>query len=187
MKDFDTNNGVTYNLVQPGMNRRNAAERCIRTFKNHFVSGLISTDDIFPLHLWDWLLPQATITPNMLRASLRNPIISAYMVLEGLFDYNKTPLAPPGTKVVINEYPDKRASWEAHGVYDWYLGPALEHYRCYRVYVNNTCAEQNADTVEFSRSTQRSLASQQTTLSPPPHKNSWPHFLILNPPQNGKR
>ena len=45
--------------------------------------------------------------------------------------------------------PDKTASWAAHGVDGWYLGPSVKHYRCYRVYVNNTCAEQNADTVEF--------------------------------------
>ena len=72
------------------------------------------------------------------------------MALEGAFDYNKTPLAPPGTKVVIHEKPDKRALWAAHGVNGWYLGPAVEHYRFYRVYDNNTRAERNADTVKFS-------------------------------------
>ena len=85
----------------------------------------------------------------MLRASCLNPKISAYMALERAFDYKKTTLAPPGTKVVIHEKPDKRASWAAHGVDGWYLGPAVEHYRCYRVYVTNTRAERNADTVKF--------------------------------------
>ena len=76
--------------------------------------------------------------------------MSAYMALEGAFNYNKTPLAPPGTKVMIHENPDKRASWAAYGVDGWYLGPALEQYRCYQVYVNNTRAERNVDTVKFS-------------------------------------
>ena len=187
MKDFYTNDGVTYQLVPPGMHLCNAAERCIRTFKNHFVSGLSSTNNQFPLHLWDRLLPQATITLNMLRSSRRNPKMSAYMALEGAFDYNKTPIAPPGTKFVMHEKPDKKYLWAAHGVNGWYLGPALEHYRCYRVYVNNTQAERNSDTVNFFRSTLRSLASQQTTLPPPPNKNSLPHFPILNPTQHGKR
>ena len=80
------------------------------------------------------------------------------MALEGAFDYNKTLLASPGTKVVMHEKQYKRASWEAHGVNGWYIGPAVEHYRCYKVYVNNTPAERNADTVDFSHSTQRSLA-----------------------------
>ena len=75
--------------------------------------------------------------------------MSAYMALEGAFDYNKTPLAPPGTKLVIHENPEKRSSWAAHGFDEWYLGPVVEHYRCYRVYANNTRAERNADTVNF--------------------------------------
>ena len=149
MKYFDTNNGITYQLVPPVMHRRNAAERCIRTFKNNFVDGPSSKDNRFTLHLWDRLLPQATITLNMLRASRRNPKMSAYTTLGGEFDTNKTPLAPPGMKVVIHENPDKRASWAAHGVDGWYLGLALEHYRCYRVYVNNTRSERNVDTVGF--------------------------------------
>ena len=85
----------------------------------------------------------------MLRPSRRNPKMSAYMALEGAFDYNKTTLAPPGTKVVIHKNPDKRSSWEAHGVDGWYIGPVLEHHRCYCVYVTNTGAERNSDTVEF--------------------------------------
>ena len=40
---------------------------------------------------------------------------------------------------------------------------------------------------KFSCSTPRSLALQQATLSPLPHKNSLPHFPILNPTQHGKR
>ena len=71
------------------------------------------------------------------------------MALEGVFDYNKKPLAPPDTKVLIYENPDKQSLWAAHGVDGWYLGPALEHYRFYRVYVTNTRAERNSDTIDF--------------------------------------
>ena len=60
-----------------------------------------------------------------------------------------TPLAPPGTKVLIHETPDQRRSWEPHDVDGWYIGPAREHYRCYRVYVPTTRAERVAKTVQF--------------------------------------
>ena len=50
MKDFDTKNDVTYQIVLPGMHRYNTEERCICTFKNHLVVGLSSTDNRFPLH-----------------------------------------------------------------------------------------------------------------------------------------
>jgi hypothetical protein len=58
-----------FQLVPPGMHRRNAAERAIRTFKNHFIAGLSSIDKDFPLHLWDQLLPQAILSVNLLRGS----------------------------------------------------------------------------------------------------------------------
>ena len=143
MDDFDTDNDVTYKPVPPVMHRRNKLERCIITFKNHLLAGPIGTDDQLPLHLWHRIILQATITLNMLRPSWQKPNISAHMELEGAFDCNKTPQVPPGTKVVVHKNPNKRASWASNGVHGWYLGPEMDHYRCYRVYVNS-------DTIDFS-------------------------------------
>ena len=42
---------VEFQLVPPGVYQRNAAERAIHTFKNHFIAGLCSIDKNFPLHL----------------------------------------------------------------------------------------------------------------------------------------
>jgi hypothetical protein len=48
--------------------------RTSRTFKNHFIAGLSSADDQFPMRLWDRLIPQAEITLNLLRQSrVRKP------------------------------------------------------------------------------------------------------------------
>jgi hypothetical protein len=104
LKSYDTQQQVTYQLVPPDMHRRNAAERAIRTWKNHFTACLCSTDKEFPMHLWHHLINQATLTTlNLLRASRRNPKVSAYSILEGTFDFNATPMAPPGTKVLIHK------------------------------------------------------------------------------------
>ena len=51
MKTYDQANQIEYQLVLPHMHRRNAAERAIRTCKNHFIAGLCSTDFQFPMHL----------------------------------------------------------------------------------------------------------------------------------------
>jgi hypothetical protein len=51
LKTFFTVNDIAYQLVPPHCNRRNAAERAIRTLKEHFVAGLSSVDPAFPLHL----------------------------------------------------------------------------------------------------------------------------------------
>ena len=60
---------VQFQRVPPKEHRVNAAERAIRTFKNHFVATLSSVDSRFPLELWDRLLPQTTLTLNLLRSS----------------------------------------------------------------------------------------------------------------------
>jgi hypothetical protein len=70
LKNFFTVNDIAYQLVPPHCHRRNAAERAIRTFKEHFVAGLSSVDPSFPMHLWDRLLPQAEITVNQSPADL---------------------------------------------------------------------------------------------------------------------
>eukprot|EP00957_Ditylum_brightwellii_P020660 1558100-Ditylum_brightwellii.AAC.1 len=67
------------------------------------------------MHLWDRLLLQASITVNLLRTCRINPKLSAYEYLHGTFDYNATPLALPGTKVLIHKKVDQRTSWGTHG------------------------------------------------------------------------
>jgi hypothetical protein len=146
---------VDVQLSPPHIHRRNAAERAIRTFKNHFVAGLCSTDVDFPMQLWDRLIPQAVQTLNLLRKSRLHPQMSAYAHLHGPFDFNRTPLAPPGIKVLIHEKPTVRGTWAPHAVPGWYLGPAMHHYRCYRVWARTTRAERITDTLVWVPTTLR--------------------------------
>ena len=47
---------LQYQLVPPNQHRVNAAERAIRTFKNHLLAGLATCNPKFPIHEWDRLL-----------------------------------------------------------------------------------------------------------------------------------
>jgi hypothetical protein len=85
------------------------------------------------MHLWCRLIPQYTLTLNVLCQSRINPRLSSEAQLSRAFDFNKTPLAPPGTRVIIHEQTGVRRTWSVHGTDGWYLGPAPEHYRCYTV------------------------------------------------------
>jgi hypothetical protein len=149
LKDYLHEQNVEFQLAPPGCHRRNAAERGIRTWKNHFIAGLSSCDPNFPLTLWDQLVEQANITLNLLRGSRMNPKLSAYTQVHGVFDFNKTPLAPPGTRVLIHEKSDKRSTWSPHGVDGWYIGPAMEHYRCYTTWVTKTNSKRITDTIAW--------------------------------------
>jgi hypothetical protein len=149
LKAFMRQQAVTFQLVPPHLHRRNAAEKAISTWKDHFIATLSSTDPCFPLHLWCRLIDQATTTLNLLRPSRINPRLSAEAQLNGAFDYNKTPFAPPGTQVLVHEKSSTRRTWAPHGLDGWYIGRAPDHYRCHRVYITKTAAERIADTVEF--------------------------------------
>ena len=60
------------------------------------------------------------------------------LIFFGNFDFNKTPLAPPGTKIVIHAKPNKRDSWSFNGKDGQYIGPAMNHYRCITCYIPST-------------------------------------------------
>jgi hypothetical protein len=149
LKNFFTTNDVEYQLPPPHCHRRNAAERAIITFKEHFVAGLSSVDPTFPLHLWDRLLPQAEITLNLLRTSRLHPQLSAAAHFHGLVDYNKTSFAPPGCNIIAHEKPGKRRTWAPHEQHGYSLGPAMHHYRCQNVYIAAMASEHIVDTLEF--------------------------------------
>ena len=56
-------------------------------------------------------------------------------------------MGPPGTRVLVHELPEARGTWAPHAVPGWYIGPAFEHYRCYRVYITETAKERIANTL----------------------------------------
>jgi hypothetical protein len=147
LKNFFTFNNIAYQLVPPHCHGRNAAERAIRTFKEHFVAGLSSVDLSFPFHLRDRLLAQAEITLNLLWTSRLHPQLSATAHYHGIMDYNKTAFAAPGCKIIVHEKPGKRRAWAPHGHHGYSLGPAMHHYRCQNVYISTRASERIVDTL----------------------------------------
>ena len=126
-------------FVEPTNHRVHAAERDIQTFKTHFISGLCYTDVEWPFQLWNTMTEQAVTTYNTLRTSRINPKKSAYHQLHGRrYDWNRFPLAPPGTRAVLYLDPDNRSSWGMRGIDAWYCGPSNDHYRYNKFYVPET-------------------------------------------------
>ena len=139
IKNYLKKANCRWQFVEPSNHRVNAAERAIQTFKNHFISGLCSTDKEWPLQLWDQLAVQAVVTLNLLRTSHIDPSKSAYHQLNGhKYDWNSYIMAPPGTRAVIYEDPDSRTAWGARGTDAWYCGPSFDHYRNCIFYVPET-------------------------------------------------
>jgi len=149
IKKFLTEKECGLQLVEPHNHRVNAAERAIQTFKDAFIAALATTDREFPLQLWDRLAPQVQDTLNLMRASRINPNISAYEALNGPYNWDRYPLAPPGCKAIIYEAPAMRGSWASRGTDAWYLGPSADHYRCNIYYVPETRAYRISGSAEL--------------------------------------
>ena len=122
----------------------------IRNFKAHFLSVLAGTAEDFPPSLWDRVLSQTEVTPNLLRQSNATPNISAYAHLCGLFNYNNIPLAPMGCAVQVHEKTDKRGTWAYHSVDGWYLATSPEHYQTHLCHIKSTKSEHFTDMAQFS-------------------------------------
>ena len=142
---------VAFQRVPPHSHQYNAAERATQTWKNHFCSGLATCDPKFPLTEWDLLMPQADITLNLLRSSRHQSNLSAYACLNGTFNFNQSPLAPPpGTRVIVHHVsPAQRPNIGPHGVDGWYVGPSIEHYCCHKCYFPNTFGVRDALTIDW--------------------------------------
>ena len=78
-----------------------------------------------------------------------NPEISAYEALNGPYNWDRYPLAPPGCKAIIYEAPAVRGSWASRGTDAWYLGPSADHYRCNIYYVPEMCAYRISGSAEL--------------------------------------
>jgi hypothetical protein len=85
----------------------------------------------------------------MLRTSRINPKFSAATHIYGQYYFNRAPMAPPGTRIIAHETPNRRQTWAPHGQDGWYIGPALEHDRCCTVYITKTRGDRIVETIDF--------------------------------------
>ena len=141
LKAFLTTKECKWQFAEPHNHRVNAAEQAIQTFKNHLIGGFCCTDSEWPLQLWNNLTKQALITLNLCRTSRKHPDRSAYHYFYGKrYDWNKRPMAPPGTRTVVHEAPEGKLSWGTQGIDGWYCCPVFGHYQNMRFYVPETKA-----------------------------------------------
>ena len=111
--------------------------------------GLSSFDPHFPIGKWDRLLDQSEMTLNLLCTSRCNPNISAHSYINRINNFNKEPLVPPGTNVIVNQKPKVQKSWGCNGKIGWYVGLVKQHYKYYQVFIPETAPEIIIDKLQF--------------------------------------
>ena len=90
------------------MHRRSAAEKAIRTFKNHLLSELVTCNKHYSFVKWDRILSQTEIALNLLRDSRLNHYLSAWAYIKQLSKSYFTSL----TLLSSNLIPTKEAAGE---------------------------------------------------------------------------
>ena len=143
------NENFSFQLVLAHKHRRNAAERAIRNGKNHFLVGLSSVDDGFPMHFCGQLLNQSESTLNLLLPTILNTLLSRYNMIWGAFEFKRTPTGLTGCKIIVHRTPGKRELWAYHGVPGFFMRHFVHVYCTYMAYIPKTRAAQSADTVDF--------------------------------------
>ena len=133
----------------PDIQRTNPAERGIQTWKSCGKSILASLPPKFPIAYWCRLTPQIDFCVNIVRKCRQNPLLSAWAAMEGEFHFDATPIAPPGSEMLMHEKPNRRRTWGFNAKKAWYLGPCFQHYRSFRGILPSTGGERISDTVKF--------------------------------------
>ena len=164
------------------MHRQNAAERAIKTYKNHFISRYSTTDPDLPISKWDLLLSQWGITLNLLRNSEVKRALSAYAYLFGPYNFNKSPMALTVTRMLVHVKPGNWTSWGHNGTTGWYIGPYLYQYRCMQCYMPATVIEIITDTLQYIP---KEFSLPKTTTQNYIQQNIGDIIAIMkNPPKN---
>ena len=63
--------------------------------------------------------------------------------------FDKTPLAPPGIKVLTHERAEGREYFAVLSARGYYVGPCLNHYRCYNMWIPTTNSTHITNTVDW--------------------------------------
>ena len=141
--------GIPVQYVPPGSHRTLPAERGIQSYKNHFISSVSHMHPDCPLQLWANFMPQIEVTLACLLPYSLDPKISSYEGIYGVkYDFNAHPMHPVGTLTLAFTPTTSREAWEPHGMKGFMLGPALKHYRSFRVHIIETGQERKTDTVD---------------------------------------
>ena len=69
--------------------------------------------------------------------------------MEGDYHFDATPLAPPGSKMLMHQKPGSKRTWGANAEVAWYVGPCPTHYRTFTGVLPNTGGERKSNSVKF--------------------------------------
>ena len=149
VEDFIASQNTQQQYTPPDLHRTNPAERALQTYKSCVKSTMASLPPTFPIAYWCRLLPQIDFSVNIVRKCRQNPLLSAWADMEGEFHFDATPIAPPGSEMLMHKNSNQRRTFGFNAKKAWYIAPCFQHYRTFKGIMASTGAERISDTVRF--------------------------------------
>ena len=115
-----------------------------------------------PHCIWCRLIPQIDFIVNIVRKCRQNPLLYAWVAMEGEFHFNSNPIDPPGSEILMHEKPNQRRTFVFNAKKAWYIAPCFQNYRKFKGIMASTGAERISDTVRFKH---HAIAIPQLTPS----------------------
>jgi hypothetical protein len=126
LQDFMMDNEIDYQLSPPQIHQRNAAERAIRTLKNHFISELSSTDQKNnPQPVGKNTTAGAHFAQPCERL-VHQPLILCKCSTPWSIRLQLYTTCTPMQKVLLHEKTSIRETWDPHGVETLACPPSLQ-------------------------------------------------------------
>ena len=69
--------------------------------------------------------------------------------MKGEYHFDATPVAPPGSEILMHENPNRRETFGLNAKKTWYIAPCFKHYLTFKRILPSTGAESMSDTVRF--------------------------------------
>ena len=126
VEDFIASQNTQQQYTPPNSHRTNPAERALQTYKSCVKSTMASLPSTFLIAYWCRLLPQIYFSVNIVRKCRQNPLLSAGAAMEGEFHFNATPIAPPGSEMLMHEKPNQRKTFCFNSKRAWYIEPCSD-------------------------------------------------------------
>ena len=104
-----TNNPRACNALHQGAIARLRSKRYLPTNRDKSMIASLPSD--FPIAYWCCLLEQCDLSVDIVCPFRQNPKLSAWAAMEGDFHFGLTPIAPPGSAMLMQLKPDARKTF----------------------------------------------------------------------------
>ena len=111
VEDFIASQNTHHQYTPPDLHRKNPAEWASQAYKSCVKFKIVSLPPTFPISYWCRLQSQIYFRVDIVRKCRQISLLSAWAAKGGEFHFNTTPIAPPGSEILMYKKPNRRRTF----------------------------------------------------------------------------